>query len=201
MGADARILSHPQTPMSGTPKEYQRLPGRGLRGEGSRLLAFSRSFCQLWMGGDHLLLVDRTGYTETYKRFYFRDIQAVIIRKTSRATTWNWIMGSFALLFTLSALGVQEFGVRIVFWFFAGFFGLFTLINLLRGPTCVTHIKTAVQTEQLHAWNRLGTARKGMMKLRPHLLQAQGEISADELRVRLEDLLRHKAEGPATGPT
>jgi hypothetical protein len=187
--------------MSNAPKEYQRLPGRGMRTEGNSLIAFSRSFCRLWLGGDHLLLTDRTGYTETYKRFYYRDIQAVLIRKTNSATIWNCIMGAFALIFALWALGVDNLPGRIALWIFAGFFGIFTAVNLLRGPSCMTHIKTAVQTEQLPAWSRVRTARKGMTKLRPRLLQAQGEVSADELRVRLEDLLRRQVEGPPTDAT
>jgi hypothetical protein len=31
----------------------------------------------LWLGEDHLLCVDSNGYAETYKRFYFRDVQAI----------------------------------------------------------------------------------------------------------------------------
>ncbi len=67
--------------MPKAPKDYTRLPGRGLRYGGFRL--FSRAICTLWMGADHLLLVDRTGYTESYKRFYFADIQAIVVRRTS----------------------------------------------------------------------------------------------------------------------
>lgn len=184
--------------MSKAPKEYQRLPGRGMRLDGNRLFAVSRSICSLWLGGDHLLLVDRTGYTETYKRFYFRDIQAVIIRKTKKAAVGNYLMGSLALLFALWAFNVENIPGRVTLWIIFGFFAFFTLVNLWRGPTCVTHIKTAVQTEQLPPWSRLRTARKGMKRIRPQLLQAQGEVSAEELRERLEDLLRREAQGPAT---
>jgi hypothetical protein len=187
--------------MSKTPKEYERLSGRGMRYEGNRLLAFSRSFCRLWMGGDHLLLVDRTGYTETYKRFYYRDIQAVIIRKTNSAAMWSWIMGPFALIFALWALSISNLPGRVTLWILAGCFGIPTVVNMSRGPSCMTHIKTAVQIEQVPPWNRLRTARKGMAKVRPRLLQAQGEVSADELRVRLEDLVRRNVEGPATDAT
>src|SRR5882724_2221817 len=33
----------------------------------------------LWLGPDHLLVVEIAGITEKYRRFYFRDIQAVIV--------------------------------------------------------------------------------------------------------------------------
>ncbi len=172
-----------------------------MRVEGNRMIAGSRSMCKLWMGGDHILLADRTYYTETYKRFYFRDIQAVIIRKTNRAAGWNYALGMLALLFSLWALSMVNLPGRVTLWIFAGFFGFFTMVNLLLGPTCATHIKTAVQTEQLYPWNRLRRARKGMAKLRPRLLQAQGGVSTDELRVRLEDILRRQIQGQATDAT
>jgi hypothetical protein len=187
--------------MSKAPKEYQRLPGRGLRVEGNRVIALSRSLCRLWMGGDHLLLVDRTYYTESYKRFYYRDIQAVIIRKTRNATVGNYVMCLLMLLFAAWALSVVNLPGRVTLWIVAICFGLFTLINLLRGPSCVTQIKTAVQTEQLPPWNRLRTARKGMTMIRPRLLQAQGNVSTEELKAQLEDRLRRQVQGTSTDAT
>ena len=55
---------------------YRRLPGRGRTPLGSH---------SLWIGEDHLLLVELRGFTETYRRFYFRDVQAIILRRTDRA--------------------------------------------------------------------------------------------------------------------
>jgi low affinity Fe/Cu permease len=153
------------------------------------------------MGADHLLLVDRMGFTESYKRFYFRDIQAVIIRKTNTATVGNCIMGLLALLFAAWALTVVNMTGRITLWAICGCFGYFTLMNLLRGSTCVTHIKTAVQTELLPQWNRLPRARRGLKRIRPALLQAQGEVSAQELKARLEELVRRQTQGPAADAT
>ena len=107
---DGRPLVDPNAPEppSQTPrtrKEYQRLPGRGTQVDGDRWLAVSRSLCTVWMARDHLLLVSRTGYTETYKRFYFRDIQAVIIRKTATAFVGNIVLSILALGFILLAVG------------------------------------------------------------------------------------------------
>ena len=42
------------------------------------------SFSCFWPGKDHLLCVDTSGYTETYQRFYFRDIQTVILMASNR---------------------------------------------------------------------------------------------------------------------
>jgi hypothetical protein len=173
--------------MAGTPKEYQRLPGRamGLAGNWA-----------LWLGGDHLLLVARFGYTETYKRFYFKDIQAVTIRRTARATVWNCVLGLLALLFCLPALATVDVTGQAMAWILGGFFALLALINLLRGTTCVTHIKTPVQTEQVPAWGRLRAVRKGMDRIRPLLLEAQGASFPEELKAELTARLRRETEVP-----
>ena len=114
------------------------------------------------MARDHLLLVSRTGYTETYKRFYFRDIQAVIIRKTATAFVGNIVLSILALGFILLAVTVSDAAFKIVWALIGGLFAFLFLLSLWRGSSCVTHIKTAVQTEQLAAWNRMRAARKGM---------------------------------------
>jgi hypothetical protein len=187
--------------MSSTPKEYKKLPGNGTRRIGTWFFTFSRSFCSLWMGADHLLLADRTGFTETYKRFYFRDIQAIIIRKTNSGAIGNFLLAIPVMIFGAAALSVANLPGRITLWIMAGMFAFFVLLNLISGPTCVTHIKTAVQTEQLPAWGRIRTARKGMKRIRPFILQAQPEIPIDEIKARLADNLSRQFQGPATDAT
>jgi hypothetical protein len=70
-------------------------------------------------------------------------------------------------------------------------------LSLWRGSTCVTQIKTAVQTEQLAAWNRMRAARKGMAMIRPRLLEAQGEFSQEELKARLEEQILRQSQSSA----
>jgi hypothetical protein len=182
--------------MARAPKEYRRLSGRGMRVDGNRFFAVSRSICSVWEGEDHLLLVDRMGYTETYKRLYFRDIQAVMIRKTAKAAVQNCVMSILALLFFLWGTAVMNLPGRVTLWIIGGCFALFTLINLLFGPTCVTYIKTPVQNEQLPSLNRLRTARKAMNRIRPRLLEAQGAFTADEVKSELEERLRRLSQAP-----
>src|SRR5205823_5634583 len=58
-----------------------------------RTLTLSRA--ALFTADDHFLLCDyRSGFTERYKRFYFRDIEAIIIRKTNGWLFWimAWIL-------------------------------------------------------------------------------------------------------------
>ena len=56
-------------------QRYRKLPGR------RRGFIFSAS---LWTGADHLLSVKSTRFQEHYKRFYFRDIQAIVITRVPR---------------------------------------------------------------------------------------------------------------------
>jgi hypothetical protein len=67
----------------------------------------------------------------------------------------------------------------------------FLVANLLLGPTCVCHLKTAVQTEELPSLRRLRRARKVLARLRPLIVAAQGELTLGEIAART---------GQASGP-
>lgn len=187
--------------MAKTPKEYTRLGGGARRRQGSGIFASARTSCSLWMGSDHLLLVERNGYTENYRRFYFTDIQAITIRKTSFATVLGAVTGILTVLFVLLALNASDLAWQIVLWIIGGFFAVFFLVNLAFGPGCVSHIQTAVQTEQIPSWNRLRATRKAIAKLRPRLGEAQGGMPPDELKAQWLAGLGQEAQRPATGAT
>lgn len=155
---------------------YQRLtrayPRRG----------FSISFMSrvsLWLGPDHLLLSDRIGYTETYKRFYFQDIQAIILRQTNRYAAWNAVL---AALLGLSLVGLLMFlfgpgksiAGSITCGLLAALFFIPLVINLLLGPTCSCYLRTAVQNEDLPPLRRVRQTQKFLNKLNPLILAAQG---------------------------
>lgn len=179
--------------MAKTPNEYTRMAGRGFRRQGVGIITFSWAPCSLWMGRDHLLLVEHRGYYESYKRFYFTDIQAIIIRPTSSAKVLTLMFSVIALLFFLWGLDIAGFGGRLALWIIAGFFALLGLVNFARGPSCVTSLQTAVQTEQLPSWGRMRAARKGMEQLRPRLREAQGSTPAEELKAQWLAVLRAPA--------
>jgi hypothetical protein len=63
---------------------YERLsrPHFGLNGTAS-----------LWLGSDHLIQVSNTFGWERYRRWFFRDIQAVIARRNSSRFIWNVVVG------------------------------------------------------------------------------------------------------------
>src|SRR5947208_2826726 len=70
---------------------YQKIPGRGMRRAGWVL---TTGKCCLWLAPDHLLAVETSGYTENYRRFFFRDIQAFTIQRTNH---WLIYMALFGI--------------------------------------------------------------------------------------------------------
>jgi len=159
-------------------RQYQRLTRSHVRSGFS--VAFA-SRCSLWLGADHLLLVDSNGYTETYKRFYFRDIQAFTFNLTNRRLVWNCILGAATgicllgwSIDLLSTPPVTSAGV-ITGSIVTAIFAVPLLLNNLLGPTCNCRLKTAVQTEELPPLKRLFRARKVVARLRPLITQAHGQ--------------------------
>lgn len=180
--------------------EYRRLPGRGLRRTGPITLA--RTHSRLWFGADHLLAIDSNGYSEDYRRFYFPDIQTITVRKTSRGRNWNIALGTFAIACALAGLPFGPIGAGI-FWTLGGLSLFLLLTNATRGPTCVCHLQTAVQRDELPSLSRLRVARKALAQIRPVLEEVQGTVTAEEVvaRVRtaaLEGLAQASPPSPRT---
>jgi len=169
-------------------KEYQRLTRARSRSEFA--VAFiSRS--SLWLGKDHLLYIETSGYTETYKRFYFRDIQAVLLVATKRRAIWNWVLGAPMTIFLMLLLGTlagrsNSNTVAItIYAICASVFAVPLLINNILGRSCICHLRTAVQMEELSSLNRLRRARRVLNRIRPLIVGAQGELSPAEIPARL----------------
>jgi hypothetical protein len=161
-------------------KEYIRLPGR----------AFSmRTRARLYMGKDHLLSVHNAGYTESYKRFYFKDIQAILAQKTTDGVTWSIAFAIGTVAWILMALIIDEPVFSFFFgWLPAGVLLLSFLINVLRGTTCVSYIYTAVTTEKLRSLSRLRNAQRVMNQVRPFIDNAQGRLTDEALSEKVAAL-------------
>ena len=134
--------------------QYKRLTYS--RARGIFAVAF-QSRLSLWLGLDHLLLVETNGYSETYKRFYFRDIQAIIIRETTRRNIWNAILVLPVVIcfvgLIISLFPAPNVGAVIVWSIFAVLFVVPFIINNIRGATCACQLRTAVQIEELPSFS------------------------------------------------
>jgi hypothetical protein len=174
--------------MAAKPKEYRRLPGSGQRKQG--LVAFVSIRSRLWLGKDHILAIDSMRFSEDYKRFYFRDIQAVIIRKTHSGRIQNLVFGVLALPPLGFCFAQSDRGGVIACLVIAGVFLACLLLNLLFGPTCHCDLQTAVQTERLPSLGRLWRARKVLARLRPLIAEAQGQLTREEIPARMAESAR-----------
>jgi hypothetical protein len=183
-------------------QKYKRLTRE--RGQAQfSIITMTRS--SLWLGDDHLLLVETTGYSETYKRFFFRDVQAFTVYKTKTRVVWNWI---WAIILTLSLLiiwastydNLEAPGALIAASIVLVVFGMPLLLNNLFGPTCSCQIRTAVQTEALPSLCRVRKTQKVMNRIRPLIIAAQGQLTGEEVSARLrETVLSPPAETAWSG--
>lgn len=152
--------------MADAPITYKKLPGTG-----SGALARHR----LWEGPDHLLMVTSWPTGEGYKRFFFRDIQAIVIRQNARRMVMNIVLFILALLTAGPFLIFGENDAWIAAAVIGGFWLLFIIINTLLGPSCETRIQTAIQTESITSLVRLRTSLKVLARVQPHIIAAQAE--------------------------
>jgi hypothetical protein len=146
----------------------------------------------LWLGGDHLLHVERNGFTETYKRFYFRDIQAITVQETNRRSVWNGILAvplAVCLIgIIITSMPTANWGGMIAWSIFTILFLLPFVINNLRGTACACQLRTAVQTEKLGSLSRIRQTQKVLEKIRPLIIAAQGQINAEEVSARMREV-------------
>lgn len=178
--------------MPPTPEiQYERL---------TRFALAVRTRGSLWLGPDHLLCVLGNGYLENYKRFYFRDIQAIIIQRTERRTLWNIIL---ALLLAGFGFGVVRSAVHhsivglVLCSIPTAIFLVLLAANNLLGPACVCYLRTAVQLEQLPSLYRLGKAQKVLARIRPLIAAAQGgELTSETIAERMRESIESQAGAP-----
>jgi hypothetical protein len=183
-------------------KEYQRLTRA--RSRSAFAVAFvSRS--SLWLGKDHLLCVDYSGYTETYKRFHFRDIQAITVVATNRRTVWNGVL-LVPIVLCLAGLANALFSLpeatnpAIITWtILTVIFLVLLLINNLLGPTCACYLRTAVQIEELPSLCRVRRTRKVLDQVRPFIIAVQGGLAPEEIPSRMRSAAGSFAD-PALAP-
>jgi hypothetical protein len=128
----------------------------------------------LWIGPDHLLSVDAVLFQETYKRFYYSDIQAIVMARSNRHHLWTAIWGALALLCGLVFLFSS--GAGYVSGTFLGLFATALIMNLALGPACKAHIQTAVQMQNLRSFRRMRSAGKAMDRIKALVEQAQGTL-------------------------
>jgi hypothetical protein len=138
----------------------------------------------LWMGPDHLLLAERDGYSENYKRFYFADIESVVIRKTNRKTHFNIVFGVLFGIMAVYAIANTGFA-RGMGASVGAVFAILIGLNEWFGPTCTAHILSAVQREEMPSLTRVKKAERILRQITEAIAPVQaGVLTAEEVRQR-----------------
>lgn len=142
------------------------------------------SLSQLALGPDHLLHINSTGYSESYRRFFLRDIKAMLIVHTGRRAIYAALLicwGVIVASITHTA-GGGPVGWVIVLTIVGGLL----LWNHLRGPGCRVVVITAVQQENIPSLCRLPRTRKILAELRPLIEAAQAGLATGPLPASAE---------------
>ena len=169
---------------------YRKLPGKKKH--------FLMGVHRLWAAEDHLLQVHSRVGTEYYQRFYFKDIQTLIARKTVSGKIHSILLAVVVLVLAVPAFQLDGWA-SIFFYCMAALFLGILLINWFLGPTCRTHLKTAVQQELVPSLYRLKTATRVMNQLRPHIQAAQGSLTPEMLvagRSKIQQSDKRAARAP-----
>jgi hypothetical protein len=155
-------------------EHYRKLPGR------RRGILFGSS---VWLGSDHLLLVTSARFRENYRRFYFRDIQAIVTADARRfhISTRSALI-AVPWLFALAVINGMEHGsgskLTWIWWTVsAALVLIWACFSAFRSCRC--RIYTAVSSEELPSLYRTWTARRFLEKVEPYLAQAQGVIEGN----------------------
>jgi len=151
---------------------YRRLPGK------RRGILMGSS---VWMGPDHLLLVKSSRFREEYKRFYLREIQAIVVAEAPRfhISTRSLLIGavwSFAF-FTSLGYGIGS-GKPALAWVTGGIGVALALawVYISSVSSCRCRLFTAVSSEPLPSIYRTWTARRFLEQVEPYIAQVQGVI-------------------------
>jgi hypothetical protein len=147
---------------------YTKAPGRGR--------AFM-SYRTLWFGEHEMLQVSSAPGREDYEHLYYRDIQALHVKPRRR---WRWLLIVCAIVIAAMAAvagiafkkgNLPEYAVIAAFVVLP--FVVVLVKELIQGPSCECFAVTAVQRYQLHAWDRVRLAKRGVAMLRERVMRVQ----------------------------
>jgi hypothetical protein len=132
------------------------------------------AYYSLWQGADHLIAAEATMASEDYRRFYFRDIQAITIQKTGMHHVYSFLFGfPCVLALTVGTLGNTT---PLPWLSCSAIAGLMLAANLLRGPTCVCHVRTAVQSVRVRALVRMRRLNRVLNHVTPLIAESQKNL-------------------------
>ena len=135
---------------------------------------------KLFTGSDHLLSSNSNFFSEEYLRFYYRDIQALITRKTITGKVLSICYLAIVVL-SLIPVFLLSGGWAVFFSIVAAIFFILLMVNLVKGPTSICHIQTPVQTVRLLALKRIKSTEKAVSQLKTLIEGSQGLLDRERI--------------------
>ncbi|MDF9826614.1 hypothetical protein M2447_000695 [Ereboglobus sp. PH5-10] len=140
---------------------------------------FSRG--SLWLADDHVLQITSTGLHERYRRFYLRDIKAIMVGEGFSAKVGGFVCGFiaffFGLMWFLTAMTSREGGgspgLLVCFLIMLAV----ALLFLWRGRTVKVYVVTELQTVLLRSVARKWQADKLIEQLTPLINASQADLT------------------------
>jgi len=137
---------------------------------------------RLWLAADHIMEASSLFGVERYRRIYFREIEALIIRPTGDRLGRNFLFGAGAVLAITVAWGTYEpresatagaLVAPIAWAFFGGLCLAAVIWNSISGEGCAFYVETPGGLVQLRSLRRLPIARRARDRLLPLINAAQ----------------------------
>jgi hypothetical protein len=130
------------------------------------------------MGPDHLLRVRRNPFSESYRRYYFADVQAIVFTELPNAAAFYGYAAAALLVLIASVLFYTRHPIWGVFCALSSLLGFFLGWRI---ADCACYLKTSVSTERLPSLRHRGNAAKAMAALKAEVERNQGHVSRDVL--------------------
>ncbi len=159
---------------------------------------------RIWIGPDHLLIVESTGISERYKRFFFKDIQAIrLIQTKNTIARFIFIAALFLVVGFLGVWAWHSSAQELAFFPAIAFLALlYYLIRMfIKGPYCECWIYSSVQKEKIKPVTTLKTGKKLLDLLIPEIDALQGTLPAEiihkeRVTAKPSAILKHVVQKP-----
>lgn len=155
---------------------YQPIGSVGTRSGGLDMLSPLR--IRLYLGPDHLLLVEKGLIREHYRRLYYRDLQALVWKKTRSYWWQHLVLLGATIPLALLAVAARDSGADSILWGLAVLLLLLNLALLRHGPSCKVFLKTPAQMVELSPIKRVGELNRLLARLRPLVQAHQAPVAA-----------------------
>lgn len=133
---------------------------------------------QLWLGPDHLLLVSSNALSQEYRRFYFGDIQGLVVAEIENAARfYGFVLSAIAFVLTLGLVAADHYVWAVL----CGLLAASLLTFAWTRPLVHCVLKTRVSTQHLSTVKSVEAARKFASTLKAEIEKHQGPLPAEWL--------------------